>query len=62
MSINDKKYLQYDCGLTGPVSWLNYDASPMIRLKKIPIIGKIIENKRGGGVFSENVLYGNIVK
>jgi predicted SAM-dependent methyltransferase len=54
------KYLQYGCGFNGPEEWFNYDASPMILLRKIPVIGKIIQTKRNLFV-SKNIQYGNIV-
>ena len=55
------KYLQYGCGFSGPDEWLNYDASPMIILRKIPILGKIIQIKRNLYV-QKNIKHGNIVK
>jgi SAM-dependent methyltransferase len=33
-------YVQYGCGLCAPDGWLNFDASPTLRLQKIPLIGK----------------------
>jgi SAM-dependent methyltransferase len=52
-------YIQYGCGLSAPTGWLNFDASPTLRLQKIPIAGKLFRNKVD---FPENVLYGDIVK
>ena len=39
------KYLQYGSGFNGPKEWINFDASPMIVLAKIPVLGKIIQQK-----------------
>lgn len=55
------KYLQYGCGFVGPDEWLNYDASLMIILRKIPVLGKIIQMKRNLYV-QKNIKYGNIIK
>ncbi len=56
-----KKYVQYGCGLQAPKEWLNFDASPTLRIQKIPIIGKIISSKLNV-IFPSNVLYGDIIK
>ncbi|WP_148257199.1 hypothetical protein [Treponema primitia] len=54
-------YLQYGCGSSAPINWLNYDASPMIILQKIPGIGLMIQKIRNVS-FDKNVKYGDIVK
>jgi predicted SAM-dependent methyltransferase len=54
------KCLQYGSGFDGPEEWINFDASPMIILAKIPVFGKIIQKKRNLYI-SENIKYGNIV-
>ena len=51
-------YVQYGCGLSAPVGWQNFDASPTLRLQKIPLIGKLVRKVD----FPSNVLYGDIVK
>lgn len=53
-------YVQYGCGLCAPEAWTNFDASPTLRLQRIPVIGPIIRSK-SGIPFPENVKYGNIV-
>lgn len=53
--------LQYGAGYTGPLSWINYDAHPMVILEKIPLVKSIVK-KRGKSVFAKNIKYGNIVK
>lgn len=53
-------YLQYGCGLCAPEGWLNFDASPSLRLRKIPVLGGLF--KRYTPPFPANVLYGDIVR
>ena len=55
------KCLQYGCGCDVSERWINYDASPMIIIRRIPLLGKLVENIRGV-YFPPNVLYGNIIK
>jgi predicted SAM-dependent methyltransferase len=51
--------VQYGCGLFAPRGWINFDASPTLRLQKIPILGRLITRKHV--VFPANVKYGDIV-
>src|SRR5688500_16626607 len=54
-------YVQYGCGQHAPVSWLNYDVSPTLRLQKLPMVGQLM--KFGGqALLSANVCYGDIRK
>jgi SAM-dependent methyltransferase len=54
-------YVQYGCGPSScPEGWVNFDASPTLRLQKIPIIGRII--RRGPIIFDKDVRYGDIVR
>ena len=53
-------YVQYGCGYCAPDDWLNYDASPSLRIQKIPVIGLIAGNSTSR--FPANVKYGDIVK
>ncbi|MFN8207197.1 MAG: methyltransferase domain-containing protein [Bacteroidales bacterium] len=54
-------YVHYGCGLSAPDKWLNFDASPSLRIQKLPLIGKVAKRKMKV-IFPENVLYGDIVK
>jgi ubiquinone/menaquinone biosynthesis C-methylase UbiE len=54
-------YVQYGCGLSAPKEWINFDASPTLRIQKIPILKYIFQNKMNT-FFPINVLYGNILK
>ena len=60
MAIAHDGYVQFGCGLTAPTTWVNFDASPTLRLQKIPGFGRLLT--RGGPVFPANVVYGDIVK
>jgi predicted SAM-dependent methyltransferase len=53
-------YVQYGCGLSAPEGWLNFDASPTLRIQKIPFIGKALVKNRV--VFPASVQYGDILK
>lgn len=52
-------YVQYGCGLSSPPGWLNFDASPTLRLQKLPVIGRYFTSKVQ---FPESVRYGDILK
>ena len=52
---------QFGCGLFAPEGWLNYDVSPTLRLRKIPLLGQLMPAGQYGN-FPKNVLYGNIIK
>jgi len=54
-------YVQYGCGLCAPKSWMNFDASPSLRLQHLPLFGKFF---RGWGLppFPKHVRYGDIVR
>lgn len=57
----NKLYVQYGCGLVAPNEWLNYDASPTLRIQRIPVLGRLLRN-RLNVAFPENVVFGDIVK
>jgi SAM-dependent methyltransferase len=52
--------MQYGCGPSAPQGWVNFDASPTLRLQRLPLIGKIIT--QGRVVFPKNVFFGDVVK
>jgi SAM-dependent methyltransferase len=52
-------YVQYGCGRSCPDGWINFDASPTVRLQQLPGLGRFF---RRGIVFPINVRYGDIVK
>ena len=55
-----KRYVQYGCGFTAPVEWINYDASPTLRFERLPVLGKLYTRNKQR--FPENVKYGDVVK
>ena len=56
----NKLYVQYGCGLSAPREWTNFDASPTLRVQKLPIIGKVFRNILNVN-FPSGVIYGNII-
>ena len=53
-------YVQYGCGQSCPDGWINFDASPTLRLQRLPGIGRLF--KRGATVFPDGVRFGDIVQ
>lgn len=54
----EKLYIQYGCGLCAPKEWLNFDASPTLRIQKLPLIENILPRNV---TFPANVNYGDII-
>ena len=52
-------YLQYGCGHSAPKEWVNFDASPTLRLERLPFFGSYIQ--KNAIRFPQNVLSGDIV-
>ena len=52
--------VQFGCGLSCPEEWLNYDASPTLRIQKIPFLGPIFTKRRVK--FPKSVRYGDVLK
>ncbi|WP_298373254.1 methyltransferase domain-containing protein [Azospirillum sp.] len=52
-------FVQYGCGWTAPAEWLNFDASPTLRLERLPVVGRWCT--RNPARFPDNVRYGDIV-
>jgi predicted SAM-dependent methyltransferase len=57
---NDSLYVQYGCGLCAPETWLNFDASPSLRIQRIPLIGRFLARNRPQ--YPANVRYGDIIR
>lgn len=53
-------YVQFGAGLCGPSGWENFDASPTVRLQRLPVVGSV--GKLAGPVFPDNIQYGDITK
>ena len=60
MRMATMNYVQYGCGLSAPQGWLNFDASPTLRVQKLPLVGLL--RVPGATVFPANVRYGDILK
>lgn len=58
--MKDEIYLQYGCGFSAPIEWINFDASPTLRFERLPVIGKLYSKNESR--FPDNVEYGDIVK
>jgi hypothetical protein len=52
-------YVQYGCGLCAPARWVNFDASPRLRLERARLFGNLL-CIAFRPMFSSNVRYGNI--
>ena len=50
--------VQYGCGLSAPEHWINFDASPTLRLQRIPLFGKLAKKVD----FPKTVKFGDITK
>jgi predicted SAM-dependent methyltransferase len=53
-------YVQYGCGRSCPEGWINFDASPTLRLQRLTLIGKLFQS--GEIVFPKRARFGDIVK
>lgn len=54
-------FIHVGCGLTAPEGWRNFDASPTLRLQRMPFVGRFFRR----GVFPdfpENVELGDVVR
>ena len=57
------KYVQYGSAYSTGNGWLNFDASPTLRIQKLPIAGKLLARLSGNPQpFPDEVLYGDVVK
>lgn len=52
--------VQYGAGWLAAPGWLNYDASPSLRLERLPLIGRLV--KVNENRFPDDILFGDIVK
>jgi ubiquinone/menaquinone biosynthesis C-methylase UbiE len=54
------QFVQYGCGLSAPQGWRNFDASPTLRLQRLPALGFLVARRRV--MFPQNVEYGDIAR
>jgi len=59
-SNSNLQLIQYGCGLSAPEGWRNFDASPTLRLQKIPVLGALVP--RGRVRFPASVSFGDVVR
>jgi SAM-dependent methyltransferase len=53
-------YVQYGCGLCAPNRWMNFDASPRLRLEQVAGVRSVLR-ATVGLVFPTNIRFGDIV-
>jgi hypothetical protein len=53
-------YVHYGCGVCAAEGWRNFDASPRLRIERLPVLGGTIR-AFGKAVFPSSVRYGDIV-
>jgi SAM-dependent methyltransferase len=56
-----KQYVQYGCGHSAPVEWINFDISPTLRIQKTPVLGTLLKGKLNT-TFAPHVKFGDIVR
>lgn len=52
--------VQYGCGLSAPPGWINFDASPTLRLQRLPLVGQVLTRSRAQ--FPRHVRFGDVVR
>jgi SAM-dependent methyltransferase len=57
----NKAYVQYGCGLCSPDGWLNFDASPRLRMERAIVLRPFVR-ATVGLLFPANVRVGDIVE
>jgi SAM-dependent methyltransferase len=56
-------YVQYGAGFTAADGWLNFDASPTLRIQKLPMAGRVLVRLSGNAErFPDAIRYGDVVK
>lgn len=54
------KFIQYGCGLSAPDGWRNFDASPTLRAKRMPVLGALLS--KVGAPFPANAEFGDVTR
>ena len=54
------RYVQYGCGLGVASGWENYDASPTLRLERLPLVGRLVHVNQQR--FPPGARYGDILR
>lgn len=56
-------YVQYGAGWSAPDGWINFDASPTLRIERLPLVGRSLGRlARNPEPFPNNTRYGDIIK
>jgi len=56
-------YVQYGAGWSAGEGWLNFDASPTLRLERLPLVGGLLHRLKGNhDRFPPGVRYGDILR
>ena len=56
-------YVQYGAGYSAPAGWLSFDASPTLRIQKLPAIGKLLAKLSGNAApFPDAIRIGDITR
>jgi hypothetical protein len=50
LSATEARFTQFGCGLCAPPTWLNFDASPAMRLQRLPAIGNLVPSGPLGAI------------
>lgn len=63
MASSEGKYVQYGAGYTAPPGWLSFDASPTLRIQKLPVVGKMLARLSGNAdPFPDALRVGDIIR
>jgi SAM-dependent methyltransferase len=52
--------IQYGCGFSSARGWRNFDASPTLRVERLPLIGRLVQ--KNARRFPSDVEFGDIVR
>lgn len=58
--VQKELYVQYGCGWSAASGWRNFDASPTLRLERLPVVGRFY--RKNTARFPAGVEFGDIVK
>ncbi|HEX8812381.1 MAG TPA: methyltransferase domain-containing protein, partial [Terracidiphilus sp.] len=57
------EYIQFGCGTTAPVGWLNFDAGPVFWLqKRVPFVTSALVRKGFPRYPVKNIIYADVIK
>jgi SAM-dependent methyltransferase len=51
-------FVQYGAGTCAPDDWVNFDASPRLRIERLPLVRRVLGSR---ALFPKNLRYGDIV-